>query len=139
MLIFSLVCTLTLNQFYVRTRGIERGFGGLLICYQCFCLRRGWDSNPRSACADACFQDKCTSPLCDLSKCCFPRLLLARLIRNPVSLAADSPPLWTIRSTVLRFASPVCVHSVFFASNNLEPIFRFLRSTLGQYTPINDF
>ncbi len=38
------------------------GLIGLLL------WRRGWDSNPRSACADACFQDKCTSPLCDLSK-----------------------------------------------------------------------
>ena len=30
-------------------------------------MRKGWDSNPRSACADTCFQDKRTSPLCDPS------------------------------------------------------------------------
>ena len=29
--------------------------------------RRGWDSNPRSTCADSGFQDRRTSPLCDLS------------------------------------------------------------------------
>ena len=31
-------------------------------------LRRGWDSNPRRACALNCFQDNRTRPLCDLSE-----------------------------------------------------------------------
>src|SRR3989338_5609962 len=30
-------------------------------------LRRGWDSNPRGACTPGGFQNRCTSPLCDLS------------------------------------------------------------------------
>jgi site-specific DNA recombinase len=29
--------------------------------------RRGWDSNPRSSCEDAGFQDRCNRPLCHLS------------------------------------------------------------------------
>ena len=29
--------------------------------------RRGWDSNPRSSCEDAGFQDRCNQPLCHLS------------------------------------------------------------------------
>jgi hypothetical protein len=30
--------------------------------------RRGWDSNPRSPCGDAGFQDRCIQPLCHLSE-----------------------------------------------------------------------
>lgn len=32
-------------------------------------LRRGWDSNPRGACAPGSFQNYCTRPLCDPSLC----------------------------------------------------------------------
>src|SRR6185437_10231371 len=34
----------------------------------CFIWRRGWDSNPRGACAPAGFQDRCIRPLCHLSE-----------------------------------------------------------------------